>query len=775
MITPRQRAQRAQQQASDPGVSAFVAASAGSGKTKLLTDRLLRLMLGGEDPARIQCLTFTKAAAAEMAVRLQRTLGRWVTLPDPSLDKELADRGLAPDAAMRAAARALFARVLDLPGGMRIGTIHAFCESLLRRFPIEAQLSPHFQVIEDADAAAAQQDAREAMLSGSHTPARRAALTTLAGLVSLTQLGTLAAALDRDRERLARVLALDPAALSAGLDRVAGARRDLAIAVVWPGEAAMRAAARTMLEAGAAGSAAMGERLLGWLGLGEHDRREHWDSWRSEFVLPGGEKRGLGNKVNPRLAKLHPELAATLAAEQERIRAIDDVSRACHVADLTASLLTLAAPIARDYEAAKERRGALDFDDLIARTRRLLVDPGAAWVLYKLDGGLDHLLLDEVQDTAPEQWGIAGALTADFHSGAGARAHDARVRTIFAVGDRKQSIFSFQGADPDSFAQWRDILGERVTSAGQEWRKVALDVSFRSTSPVLALVDAVFKDAGAAAGVVEDALVHIADRAGHAGRVELWPLVPKPLPQTPEPWRVPERNMHRISAPQRLADALADWLKDLLDRGEMLESRGRPLAPGDVLFLVRRRDDLARAIVRALKVRGVPVAGIDRLVLTDQPAVADLLALCDTLLLPQDDLSLACVLTSPLGGLSDDGLMQLAMGRTVPLWDALRARAAERPDWAAAHAFVAHLLGRVDYAAPHALLAEALGPMGGRARLLGRLGPEAAEPIDELLSSALDLRGARIRRRCKVSCNGCASSGAEVKREAEAAGRMWCG
>ncbi len=771
-MTPRDRARAAQQQASDPGVSAFVAASAGSGKTKLLTDRLLRLMLLGEDPARIQCLTYTKAAAAEMAVRLQRTLGGWVTLGDAALDADLTDRGLLPSARMRADARGLFARVLDLPGGMRIGTIHAFCESLLRRFPIEARLSPHFRVIEEADAAAAQQDAREDMLAGAHTEARRHALTTLAGLVSLDQLGRLVQGLESDRDRLGRVLALDADTLLAGLDRVTGAARGVALPVNWRAEPGVREAADTVFAHGSPEAAKAGGRMLDWLGLGNADRCEYWAMWRQEFMLAPGVKRGLGRLVNKKLADRRPDLLGIFAAEQERLAEVDDRLRAIAVADLTAALLTLAAPIVQGYAAAKEASGQLDFTDLIGRTQALLIDPGAAWVLYKLDGGLDHLLLDEVQDTAPAQWAIAGALTADFHTGAGAREPAARARTIFAVGDRKQSIFSFQGADPASFEHWRGVLGARVNGAGEVWRDVGLDVSFRSTPPVLSLVDAVFAEADAASGVVADGvLAHFADRAGHAGRVELWPLVPTPPRQAPEPWCVPEQNLRRVSAPQRLADALADWLKRQFDDGAMLPSRGRPLEPGDVLILVRRRDDLARAIVRALKVRGVPVAGIDRMVLTDQPAVADLLALCDALLLPDDDLSLACVLTSPLGGLTDDSLMALAMGRRGRLWEALRARAAERADWAAAEAFVSRLLARVDFAAPHALLSEALGPLGGRARLLGRLGPEAAEPIDELLSAALT-----HARGHPPSLQGflhwLRRSGAEVKREAESAGRL---
>ena len=768
----RERAEAEQRQASDPAVSAFVAASAGSGKTKLLTDRLLRLMLTGADPARIQCLTFTKAAAAEMSLRLQATLGTWVTLPDAELDRELRVRDVVPDDAVRAAARALFARVLDLPGGMRIGTIHAFCQSLLRRFPLEARLSPHFQLVDDRDAAASLREAREDMLAGAHDIERRQDLVTLAGLATADQFGRLVATFRSSGERLNRALALGREGLADALGRVLGAAPDeatlLAGAVSWPAEAAVRAACALVAERGSDKVAEKALRLLDWLALPGETRAESWAEWRGEFLLDDHGPRGLGALVNPRLVKDRPDIADALAAEQLRIAAVEDCRKAARAAAISAALASLAGPVVDAYASRKDAAALLDYDDLIARSSALLVDPGAAWVLYKLDGGLDHLLLDEVQDTSPAQWQIAGALTEEFFTGRGAQEQH---RTVFAVGDRKQSIYSFQGANPDEFARWRGILRSRVGQVGKDWRDVALDVSFRSTAPVLRLVDAVFANPEAAAGVLApgESLHHHADRAGHAGSVELWPLAVLPDVPPPDPWSVPERNLGAANPMQHLADALADWIRRQTDGSVPLASRGRPLGPGDVLVLVRRRNAFARALLRALKARGVKVAGLDRLVLTDQPAVADLLALCDTLLLPEDDLSLACLLTSPLGGLDDDSLMALAATRPGRLWEALRARAGERTDWTEAWQFLSVLLARVDYATPHALLVEALGPLGGRARLLARLGPEAAEPVDELLNASLTYVQTH-----PPSLQGFVQwlrqSGAEVKREAEGAG-----
>jgi ATP-dependent helicase/nuclease subunit A len=772
--SPRDRANRTQLEASDPAVSAFVAASAGSGKTKLLTDRLLRLMLtDGVKPERIQCLTFTKAAAAEMSLRLQRLLGRWVTLDDAALDGELNVLAMHPTDMLRQTARALFARVLDLPGGMRIGTIHAFCQSLLRRFPLEAQLSPHFQLVDDRDAEDALTDARETMLAGAETPLMEAALETLAGLATADQFGSHVKALLGDRDRVAAALAHpDLAAAQRRALGVTATRKDdiLANAVNWQDEPKLRDSARIVAALGAKTVRERAGEMLGWLSLESQDRAENWEVWRSLFLIADGKVRAPGGFVTKAVTDRHPDLAAAFLAEGDRIRAIHDAVRALKVAEISAALFTLAAPVLRAYAAHKEQSGLLDYADLIGRTSKLLINPGAAWVLYKLDGGIDHLLLDEVQDIAPQQWDIAHSLTDEFFAGLGAR--DAR-RTVFAVGDRKQSIFGFQGADVQTFQSSRRHLAGRVESAGETWRDLTLDVSFRSTRPVLDLVDGVFAEPLAAAGVVGpgETLTHFADRAGHASTVELWPLAPLPDAQKPEPWTVPHTNQGQTTARRMLAERLADWIKRQTDGSVMLESRGRPLAPGDVMVLVRRREAFATALVRELKTRGVPVAGLDRMVLTEQPAVQDLIALGDALLLPDDDLTFACLLTSPLGGLDDDDLMALAIGRSGTLAEVLRNRAGENPRWRRAWDFFATLLSRIDYATPYAILAEALGALGGRARLFARLGPEAAEPIAELLNAALSYASMHppslqgflhwIRR-----------SGAEVKREAEAAGDL---
>ncbi len=480
------------------------------------------------------------------------------------------------------------------------------------------------------------------------------------------------------------------------------------------------------------------------------------DAWAKWFLTADGKPRQVPAS-NTRLAKDNPELGEAFRREAERLVAIEDRKRAVLVVEATAALLTLSGPALAAYAEGKQREAMLDFDDLIGATERLLADPGTAWVLFKLDGGLDHLLLDEVQDTSASQWKIVGKLTEEFFAGSSANPNP---RTVFAVGDAKQSIYAFQGADPAGFHQWRAIFRERVESAGGRFEEPELNVSFRSAPAILRCVDAVFAAGEARDGVVaEGAVLH--HRSAHPelrGRVELWPLAcPDPSePGTQSPWETVTARGGR-TGDERLAAALAAHLAELIRRGEV--------APRDVLILVRRRGAFARLLMRELKGCHVPVAGLDRMVLTDQLAIADLLAFCDALLLPDDDLAFATFLTSPLGGIDDESLMALALGRPASLRERLAERAHERPEWEAAHRFFDARFRRADFATPHALLVDILGHGGGRARFLARLGPEAGEAIDELLAASLAHEAAHVPS-LQGFVHWVRLSGSEVKREA---------
>ncbi|MBY0330129.1 MAG: UvrD-helicase domain-containing protein, partial [Acetobacteraceae bacterium] len=699
-VSAREAARLAQAAASDPGLlGCWVDASAGSGKTKVLTDRVLRLLLREDQKAgRILCLTFTRAAAAEMRTRIATRLGDWAVAEEAALAEALATLGCPADPATRRRARSLFAEVLELPGGMRISTIHGFCQSLLHAFPLEAGLAPQFRVLEEADAAALHAEAREAVLSGAVPGGEAgAALALLAGLVDAGSFaGAVGALLNgRNRERLAECLRA-----SNGLDglrlRLAGL---LGLEADMDEPALLRDACRVPDPVPRAAAALVNHkdkrardlaaRMRDWLDRDHEARAACWDDWCGHLLTDKGALRAV--------------LAGDTAfvAEAARIVALRERIAACRQLEATTALLRLAHPILDHVEQRKRGAGLLGYDDLIEIASRVLRDPGSAWVLFKLDGGLDHVLLDEAQDSNPAQWKIAWALSEEFFAGQGVeRKGEPPARSVFAVGDVKQAIYGFQGSDARGFGLWEARFRGRVEALDERgFRRVPLTTSFRSTAPVLALVDAVFADGPARAGVVgaEEVLAHRADREGHAGEVELWPLLRPAEKPKAEDWHIPEDPADAADASAQMAEALAARIAHMI-RHERLAARDRPVRAGDILVLVRRLANvpLVPRLVRALKERNVAVAGISRLKLVEHIAVMDLLALCDVLLLPEDDLQLAALLKSPLCGLDEDALFELAHGRKASLWSVLLAhRGAATPTGRAA-GWIARLAERAD-------------------------------------------------------------------------------
>ncbi len=399
-------------------------------------------------------------------------------------------------------------------------------------------------------------------------------------------------------------------------------------------------------------------------------------------------------------------------------------------------MLRLADATIAAYQRMKTARGALDFDDLIIKTTALLARSDAAqWVQYKLDRGVEHILVDEAQDTSPRQWQVVKALVEEFFAGEGA---SSATRTLFAVGDQKQSIFSFQGAVPAWFTRMQRELGQRARAAEARWFDPQLHLSFRSVPSVLSAVDGVFAAPGAYRALSDtgEPPTHSAARLGVPGRVILWPMIAPAEKIEPEDWATPLDHLGEASPEVKLAKRLARTIGRWLHGGERLDS-GEPIRAGGILILCRTRGAQTDAINRALKTAGVPIAGADRLHLTEHIAVMDLMALARVALLPEDDLSLAALLKSPLIGLGEDALFDLAHGRGGALWDALGRQAQERADFAEARARIERWRASADRREPYGFFARILGPEGGRERFLRRLGAEAEDVLDEFLTQAL--------------------------------------
>ncbi len=764
-----------QRDASDPSVSAWVSANAGSGKTYVLAQRVIRLLLDGTPPSKILCITFTKAAAANMATSVFDKLAQWTALDDRSLDDSIyAMSNERPQPERRARARRLFAQALETPGGLKVQTIHAFCTRLLQQFPFEANVPARFTVLDEAsESQLLDQLTFNALLEGSadRDSALGRALATVIGSASdqtfrdvlseairkrtglmgwIDQAGGIAAAI----AELSDTLGLRPGETTPTIE--AQFFTDALIAETqWP---ALRAALAEGGDSDIKQSHNFGhlETLSGFERL-----KMYW----SIFCTAKGEPRK--TVITKAVRDRHPALAQRLLAEQARICDLLARWRAAKTRDRTAALVTIAGTVIKSFRAEKDRRGLLDYDDLIEKTGELLNRVEAAWVHYKLDLGIDHVLVDEAQDTSPRQWEVIERLVSEFATGEGARGELGR--TIFAVGDDKQSIFSFQGALPEAFAQKRRGFRRTYVAAGLRFLPIEFKHSFRSVQVVLDAVDLVFKTPGAFRGLDDPvATVHTAVRRRAPGLVEIWPLAEPEKAAAVEGWDAPfdttSETTPRVALARRIAKCVGSWIGRGIRVGD--GAKRHAATPGDVLILVRQRGPLFEAIIRALKNAGVAVAGADRLILTEHIAVMDLLALADALLLPDDDLALATVLKSPLFGLDEDELFGLAWQRAGTLRQALRAKAATSPALEAAAARLDRLAAAARRETPFGFYGRVLGPEGGRKRFLARLGAEATDALDEFLNIALD-----YERRQPASLQGFVawlrSANAEVKRDME--------
>jgi ATP-dependent helicase/nuclease subunit A len=739
-----------QRGAADPTASVWVAASAGTGKTKVLTDRVLALLLTDTQPHKILCLTYTKAAAAEMQTRLAARLSDWATASEADLDRALFDvLGREASTDQRELARRLFALVLDAPGGLTIQTIHSFCQSLLGRFPLEAGIAPHFSVLDDRDAQVLMKQARDFLFRMPPDPASRLqdALAVVTRHLREGAFADLVKQITDQRRAVARFLVREDGIDGAirrvcdHLCLVAGETDEAVVASACADRMFDGSSLRLTVNVMASGTKTDRERaetVAAWLSGTRDQRVEQFGRYTSAFLrFDGGQPSVRKRLITTNPARMLPEAAPALQREAERLLAVVLRRRAVATAEATAALLIVGHTYLEVYRRLKASRSFLDYDDLITLAATLMEQEcNASWVLYKLDGGIDHVLIDEAQDTSPAQWQVIKALTGDFFAGAGARTVQ---RTVFAVGDVKQSIFSFQGAEPAEFIRNRAWFGERIKAARENWRPMDLNWSFRSTRAVLSAVDAVFARPEAAEGVALDhqAIVHQAWRLRDGGSVEVWPLL-VPRDRDPvEPWAPPIARVEDDSPQIRCARLVARRIARMIRDGEPLVSRGRPIRAGDIMVLVRRRTPFVEALVRGLKWNDIPVTGVDRMMLLAQMAVIDLVGIGRFTLLPSDDLTLAAVLRSPLVGLSEEQLFTLAHDRTGSLWRSMADRLREDSDIAQAHRLLSDLLAIADGLPPFEFYSRLLGPMGGRQRLLARLGNDAEDPITEFLDLAL--------------------------------------
>jgi ATP-dependent helicase/nuclease subunit A len=776
-----------QRSASNPATSAWVSANAGSGKTHVLTQRVIRCLLAGTPANRILCLTFTKAAAANMSNKVFETLGEWAVAEDAALRRAIGEAEGTEPAAIRpdrlARARRLFAEAIETPGGLKIQTIHAFCESILKQFPLEADLGGSFDILDDRQTRDLVARARESVLVAASAAgpgdALGAALTTVLEAASEDRLERVLGALVGAREDLrqwlrevgdieaaildlAATMGVDPAIEDGDLVATMLASPEFPISLLGPlGEAWGASSTNDVKQAERLGRARD-------TSLAPEDRLK---GWSEVFFTGAGTARSPKTFATKAILEAFPDLLDRAAREVTRLEALADTRAALASFRASAALLRLGDRVIGIYESAKRARSAVDFDDLVARTADLLSRSDAArWVQYKLDGGIDHILIDEAQDTNPRQWRIVSGLADEFFAGEGARRAS---RTIFAVGDEKQSIYSFQGAAPETFSESRDAFERQATGAGSGFADVDLVMSFRSVPAVLSAVDAVFADPVRRARILSDPAAYtehgaLRDRA--PGRVEVWPLLKPDAIAEPEDWTAPLDRSHASMPHVRLARAIADEITRLTDPAAPRPDGSAPVARRDVIVLVRKRGPFVDAMNRVLKERGIPVAGQDRLKLTDHIAILDLLALARAVTMPEDDLSLAAALKSPLFGLDDDALVTIAAERAdgESLDAALARIAPAHPALAAADARLRRWRAAAERWPTYEFFARVLAADGGRRAFVARLGSEADDVLDEFLSLALAADRGPAPSLARF-VEGLAADAPEIKREMDEA------
>jgi ATP-dependent helicase/nuclease subunit A len=771
-LRPLSRLEAEQLSASAPSDHAALSASAGTGKTHVLTARVLRLLLAGVDPSSILCLTFTKAGAAEMADRIHRRLAYWVRLKDADLRKELFALGEANSDEDLASARRLFARVLDAAGGgLRIQTIHAFAQGLLAAFPAEAGLVPGFRPLEGreeqllarqtlAEMLVRAEERGDGRLTADLGPHQR---TTLMGDIQALSHRLGEGAAEGFLRRCARspdaMASLGPPELVEDrLRRAFGLPLgdiDEAIAGECCDDLFDVATLRRLADANRSWGTATGlsacDVIAAWQARPNSERGTSLAELAELVLTKSGEPR----KASAGLLKADPEYAEYATRLAECCARLLTMRKLAALVSCLAAGLRSGQVFAEAWTEAKRAHAVLDFDDLIRLAERLLLTPGMGeWVRFKLDQNTDHILVDEAQDTNEAQWNIVGALVEEYFAGQGA---GRRHRTLFTVGDYKQAIFGFQGTDPGQFERARAYFEARAKLLREaalemelprreippDFLDLSMDLSFRSSPPVLAAVDAVIGHLGSdALGLPRPPNPHSSHHGKRPGSVTLWlPLSEDSAPADEEGGEEGWVSEIVREYAARLAARIADWIRNPFLVGE--GSKRRPVRPEDILVLVRRRGDLASLIVARLHAEGVPVAGVDRLALSAPLAVKDLLAAVRFAAQPLDDLNLGALLVSPLFGWTQDELFEASFRREVPLWPHIRGEksrlSAKIPLFETTLAGLQSLLAMADYATPHAFLETILsGELRGRHKLLERLGNEARDPIEELLSAALE-------------------------------------
>lgn len=720
---------------SQPKNSIWVSANAGSGKTRNLITRVARILLQGTSPEKILCLTYTTGAASEMQDRLFKELGAWSMKSDIDLKETLLslDENLfqikKEQSNILSNARRLFAKALETPGGLKIQTIHSFCGTILRKFPLEINLSPDFDILDERRKRVMIDQVIRKLLNDDSV--------IFEGIIQLLKVSDIRNFIDQiltNRTKLRRPFNLDTFCECFDLScRSLNSRRELQNIFDLLPDNTLNFVTEAFLN-GSSADIGQAQYLIKMKACINDDEKMNLlekffctndGKIRSSRVFPSNKTK----LSEPKLEQVFLVFKTGFEHYLSRRNEFNAINKARLLYDFSNKFF-------ETYERFKLEESVLDYDDLIIKTRDLLISRQSKWVLYKLDGGIDHILLDEAQDTSTYQWEMLAALMEDFFV-------DERAlnggRTFYVVGDEKQSIYSFQGADISSFSYMKEFFSEKLSFLGNKLESVELLESFRSSNAILDFVNEILIDNGGTG--VKNINEHRAFHELLPGRVELWPLISDDKQKKLPSWWDFKDELEQVPGIDKLAENIAVGIKNILESGQVLfepstdgDLKQRKVLPGDFLILVRSRGPLFQSILKKLTAHNLPVAGSDRLLLLDELVIKDLISLLKFLTNSSDDLSLAEVLRSPLLGLSEEELFKISYGRASTLFEALKFKLPKHK----AIRILDDLTTNQKFLTPYELVERILIDHGGRLRMTARLGPGVNEILDEFLLQILN-------------------------------------
>ncbi|MDA0902268.1 MAG: UvrD-helicase domain-containing protein, partial [Proteobacteria bacterium] len=672
-----------QQKASNPQYSVFVCASAGSGKTKILTDRVLRLLLSGVHPSKILCLTFTKVAALEMQNRIYKKLSDWTYLKENQLEEELFKlSGSKPSNQQLQDARILFAKTLDSNPDLKISTIHSFCESLIRKFPVEIKINPNFQIVDSKSEFELLGKARKELLKNAlQDPILKEKISNISSLLNENSFSEIILELINKRDQLLYLKEkyFDISGVIEQIYKLLSCKigdNQTAIDQLMIEESFDKAALTKLCEYMQSSKSKTDQKnhliISHYINA---PSKEAFAEYKSVFLKRDkdeGAKALTSVATKKSVLEVFADAEAIIEQEQQRILKINDRVNSIAIANATADLLFIADKMLEIYISHKSKNGLLDYNDLISKGSHLLCDSdNADWIKYKLDGNLEHILVDESQDTNGYQWSIINALADEFFSG---EAAIEKKRTIFIVGDEKQSIYSFQGADPEIFGNIYHYYKDKSAELENQIQDIELHNSFRSSAAVLKAVDLVFAKTEHKKAISKlKAVKHNAIRDEYFGKVELLPIINSAASDDDAvgakkkddlTWLIDFNQEKEYHCKELLAQRIVGTIKKWFSEKRLLKSKNRPIEYGDIMILLKNRTNgLGDLLIKHFQEEQIPVNGKDKIELTQHIITQDLLAAAKFILFEKDDLNLACLLKSPLIAMDEEVLLQLCLDK----------------------------------------------------------------------------------------------------------------